>query len=155
MGGKTATATPEHAMVRKALLASAVVLPVAYGVGLAADGRGAGFSAAIAVAILALNFAAHGWSLAWAARISVTVLQIVALAGFVVRIGIVVALLFALDRLDFFSPLVFLLTVVAGTISLLVYEARLVARGLGGQLEIPPHPVMVRAAAKLAEREAR
>ncbi|MGH2740767.1 MAG: hypothetical protein ACRDH6_09845 [Actinomycetota bacterium] len=139
-------------MVARALRAAAIAAPVSYAVGLAVRGSEAALSAALGVTIVTLNFAVHGWSLAWAARRSVTTLQVVALLGVVVRIGAIVALLVPLDRLTFFSPVAFMVAVAAATALLLVYEARLVSRGIGGQLEIPPSRVAVRAAERLAER---
>ena len=123
-------------MVAAALAAGALAAPVAYLAGMAAGGPGAGASALIAVAVVTLNFAAHGLSLAWAARTSPIVLQAVALGGFLVRMGIIFGTMVALDRTAFFSPLVFGLTVAAGVLALLAYEARLVARGLGGEVEV-------------------
>ncbi|HEX2031064.1 MAG TPA: hypothetical protein VHL78_06660 [Actinomycetota bacterium] len=136
-------------MVRRAALAAAAALPVAFGAGWLAGGPGAAASAALAVAVVAGNFAAHGLSLAWAAGVSVGAVQAVALGGFVLRMGVILGALFALDRAAFFSPLVFGLTAMAATVALLVYEARLVAAGLGGSLDLPPDPAATAAARKL------
>lgn len=144
---------PEHALVRRALLAGALALPVAWAAGLPAGGLDAARSAALGVAVVTANFAAHGLSLAWAAGVSVGAVQAVALGGVVVRLGVIVGLLFALDRATFFSPLVFGVTAVAATLALLAYEARLVAAGLGADLEIPPDPAAVRAREALRLRE--
>jgi hypothetical protein len=145
---------PEHAMVRKALAAGAAAAPVAFGAGFLAGGGDAALSALLGVVVVVLNFAAHGASLAWAAGISVIAVQAVALGGFVVRMGLIAGALLALDRAAFFSPLIFGLTVIAGTLALLVYETRLVRAGLGGGLEIPADPAAVRAheALRLKER---
>lgn len=140
-------------MVRKALVAGAAAAPVAFGAGFLAGGAGPALSAVLGVSVVVLNFAAHGASLAWAAGISVVAVQAVALGGFVVRMGVITGALFALARAAFFSPLVFGLTVIAGTVALLVYEARLVKAGLGGALEVPPDPVAVRAGEALRIRE--
>lgn len=140
-------------MVRKALAAGAVAAPVAFGAGFLAGGGGDAVSALLGVVVVVLNFAAHGVSLAWAAGVSVIAVQAVALVGFVVRMGLITGALLALSRAAFFSPLVFGLTVIAGTLALLVYEARLVRAGLGGTLEIPADPVAVRAARALRLKE--
>lgn len=128
---------------------------VAAGVAFALGGRGAAASAAIGIVVVLANFAVHGWSLARASDISVTAVQVVALAGFVVRLGVIVTLLFALDRLaGWFSPLAFGLTVVPATLSLLAYEAALVLRrGIGAELEVPAEPAAARAARALAAEE--
>lgn len=144
---------PEHRMVRKALAAGAAAMPVAYAAGLWAGGGDAALSALLGVAVVVGNFAAHGLSLAWAAGISVVAVQAVALGGFVVRMGVIVGVLFALDATAFFSPLVFGLAVVAGTLALLFYEAGLVRAGLGADLDLPPDPAAARARESLRLRE--
>ena len=140
-------------MVRRALLVGLLCLPVAAGLGwLVADAGGAA-SAALGVAIVVANFAAHGLSLAWAAGVSIPAVHAVALGGFVLRMGVVVVALVLLDRLAFFSPAIFGVSALAATVALLVYEARLVKRGLGGALDIPADPAAVVAAERLRERE--
>lgn len=131
------------------LLAFVVASVVAWALG----GPGAAVSAAIGVAVVFTNFAVHGWSLGRASTISITAVHAVALVGPVVRIGIVVGLMFLLDTFAWFSPLAFGLTVVPATIALLVYEARLTMRGVGGQLQIPADPSAARANAALAAKE--
>jgi hypothetical protein len=85
---------------------------------------------------------AHGVSLAWAARRSLTALAAVAMGGFIVRLGAIVAVMFFLNRLSFFSPLVFGLTVVPATILLLIFEMKLLAGGLGSELRLPQKGAM-------------
>ena len=133
---------------------SLIALPAAYLAGLALSGPGAAASAAIGVAVVFLNFAAHGLSLAWASTVSISVVHAVALIGPVVRIAVIVVLMFALNTLEWFSPLAFGLAAVPGTLLLLAYEARLTIRGLGSSLQIPADPAAVRAAETLAAREA-
>jgi hypothetical protein len=141
-------------MIRRALLPGAVAAPAAFAVGVAVRGPAAGASATIGAVVVLGNFAAHGWSLAWASRISVALVQGVALGGFVVRMGVVLGLMFALNALPWFSPVAFGAAVVPGTIALLVLETRLALRGLGGALQIPADDAAVRAAERLAAREA-
>lgn len=141
-------------MVRRAVVPGAVGVVVSSIAGYAFGGTDAAISAGIGAAAVLANFAAHGLSLAWASRISVALVQAVALGGFVVRLGAIVGLMFALNAAAWFSPLAFGLAVVPGTLLLLLYEARLALRGLGGVLEIPPDAPAVRAAQALAAREA-
>jgi len=141
-------------MVRRALVPSLLAVPAAYLLGLALSGPEAGISAAIGIVLVYLNFAAHGLSLAWASGVSIPVVHAVALGGFALRLGILVAAMFALNALEWFSPLAFGLAVVPATMLLLAYEARLAIRGLGGMLQIPADPAAVRAADALAAREA-
>jgi hypothetical protein len=139
-------------MVRKAIAPSLLALPIAFLIGRLAGGTGAGVSAAIAIAIVWLNFSVHGLSLAWASTISLPVVQGVALGGLVVRLGVIVAAMFALGSQAWYSPLAFGLALVPATLLLLVHEARLAMRGLGGSLQIPPDPAAVRAAEVLTAR---
>lgn len=141
-------------MVRRALVPGAVAAALAFILGYLFAGGDTAASASLGVAVVVVNFAAHGYSLAWAAGISVAVVQVVALAGFAVRLGIIVGLMFLLDGMAWFSALAFGLAVVPATLVLLVYEALLVVRGMGSQLDIPPDPAAARAAERLAAREA-
>jgi hypothetical protein len=124
-------------MVRKAIVPGIVATLAAFGVGAAAGGLGVGVSAALGIALAVSNFAAAGSSLAWAAGVSLTAIQVVALGGFVVRLGVILGLMFALNTLSWFSPVAFGLAVVPGTLALLVYESVLVLKGLGQGLVIP------------------
>jgi len=141
-------------MVRRARVPAALALTGAAALGWLLGGPGAGASAAIGVALVALNFAAHGWSLAWASTVSVGVVMGVALGGFVVRLGVLVAAMFALNTLSWFSPTAFALTVVPATVLLLGYEARLAMNGVGGSLQIPADPAAAAAGSALTAREA-
>jgi hypothetical protein len=142
-------------MVKRAAAPAFVGIAAAAALGGALAGPSAAWSAALGVALVALNFAANGLSLAWASTISVAAVFAVALGGFVVRLGVLVAAMFALNTIDTFSPIAFALAVVPSTVLLLAFEARLVSRGLGGTLEIPAEPAAARAGSALAAREAR
>ncbi|MGZ5295112.1 MAG: hypothetical protein ACXWH5_14165 [Actinomycetota bacterium] len=152
---ETLTERPEREMVRRALVPALLALALVTALAGVIAGPGAAASAAIGIVIVYLNFAANGLSLAWASTISVVAVQAVALGGFAVRLAVIVAAMFALNTLDWFSPVAFGLTVVPATMLLLAYEARLAIRGLGGSLQIPADPSAVRAGAALTAREAR
>jgi len=125
-------------MVRRAapLLLPAFVLALL--IGGESSGWDVGWSAAIGIADVGANLAASGLSLAYAARISLQVLFGVAMFGFVLRLAAIVAVMYGLNRFNWFSPLAFGLAVVPATVLVLAYEMRLVARGLGGTLVISP-----------------
>jgi ATP synthase protein I len=141
-------------MVRRALVPGTLAVPIAFAVGLGLGDLGSGISAALGVVVVVANFAAHGLSLSWAAAISIPLLHAVALVGVVVRLGVIVALMFALSGLSWFSPTAFGVTVVPATLLLLTYEARVVLGGVGPQLQIPAEPAAARAGARLAARGA-
>jgi hypothetical protein len=140
-------------MVRRALVPGLIAVPIAFGLGMAFGGAGAAWSAAIGVLVVLANFVAHGLSLAWASRISIGAVHAVSLGGVIIRLGVIIGLMFALDTLAWFSPVAFGLAVVPGTLALLAYEAKLVAGGLGGVLEIPADPAAAAAAEQLRAKE--
>ena len=142
-------------MVRRALLPGALATLAAAAIGALAGGVDDAASAAIGIAVVIANFALHGLSLSWAAGISISAVQAVALGGVVLRMGVVVASLFALRTLPWFSVVAFALAAVPGTMLLLGYEAHLMLRGVGTSLDLPPDPAAARAAERLAAKESR
>ena len=148
------TPRPERQMVRRALVPGLLAAPIAFALGYAFGGIGAAWSAAIGILVVLANFVAHGLSLSWASQISIGTVHAVSLGGVILRLGIIIGLMFALNTLAWFSPLAFGLAVVPSTLALLAYEAKLVAGGLGGVLEIPADPAAVRAAELRAAKEA-
>ena len=121
-------------MIRRALPFAPPAAAVAFGAAALLSNVDAGWSAAIAVGIVFANFIAHGWSLAWAARISPVVLYAVALGGFVVRLGIIVGIIVGLQRLPWFSLGWFLAALVPTTLALLALEMKLLSGRLQTEL---------------------
>lgn len=133
----TPSAEPERELVRRAAPYAFPACVVALLSGAAAGGWDVGWSAALGVAVVALNSVAAGLSMSRAARISVAAIAAVGMGGFVVRLAAIVALMFLLDRFaPWFSPLAFGLAVIPATILLLAYELRLLAAGVGRDLII-------------------
>jgi hypothetical protein len=128
---------PERELVRRAAPYAPPAAALALLMGAAVGGWNVGWSAAIGIGLVFINFAVHGLSLARAAKVSLVVLFGVATIGFVVRMGAIVALMFLLKRFAFFSPLAFGLAVIPGTILLLIFEMRLLASGVGRDLILP------------------
>jgi hypothetical protein len=138
MTRKTTTKTePELEMVRRIAPWGAPALVVAFLAAWALGGLGAGWSAAIGIAVVTLNLVAHGLSMAWAGRVSLTAVYAVGLGGFVVRMAVIVGVMFALNGFDWFSPVAFGLAVVPATIALLAYEMKLMSSGVGRELWLP------------------
>jgi ATP synthase I chain len=130
-------AEPERAIVRRVVPFGPPAALVALLAGWwLAGGWGTGWSAALGVVVVVANAAANALLLSRAARISLTAYSAAVMGGFVIRLGLIVAIMFALNRLDWFSPLAFGLAVVPATILLLAYEMKLVAGGLGRELHI-------------------
>lgn len=128
-----AATEPERELIRRVLPFALPAIAVAYGAGAIVSAEAA-MSAAIGVGVVALNFVAHGLSLAWAARISPTAVVGVGLGGFVVRLGAILVALVLLDRLSWFSPVAFAAALVPATVVLLAFEARLLSGRLQGDL---------------------
>jgi hypothetical protein len=135
---------PEVLMVRRAAPYGPPAIALALVVGALAANWKVGWSAALGVAIVWLNVIASGLSLARAARVSLTALYAVAMGGFVVRMAVIVAVMAGLNQLDWFSPLAFGLAVVPATLLLLAFEMKLLAGGLGQELQISPPASAVR-----------
>lgn len=119
------TVEPERELVRRILPFVPLALVAAFAIGWLAGGSGAAWSAAIAVAIVAANFVAFALSIAWAAAVSDTMLAIVALGGYLVRLLIFTLVLVGLNTLAWFSPLAFICALMPAVIALLVYEAKI------------------------------
>jgi hypothetical protein len=100
---------------------------LAFVIGTVVSGAGAGWSAVLGIAVVSVNLVASGLSIAWAARVSPVMLYAVGLGGFVVRLGVFVAILFAFTRFDWFSAAAFTAAFVPATLGLLVLEARFMA----------------------------
>jgi hypothetical protein len=130
---------PESELIRRIAPFALPVAVIAFAVGTLIGGTDAGWSAAIAIAMVSANFVAHGWSLALAATISPIVLYAVGLGGFVVRLGIIVAVIALLDQTSWFSVVAFIAALVPSTIALLVIEMKLLSGRIQADLwAIPP-----------------
>jgi cytochrome c biogenesis factor len=129
---------PERELIRRI---SPFALPVAIGafaLGTLIDGTDAGWSAAIAIAVVYLNFVANGSSLVLAASISPTVLYAVGLGGFLVRLGVVVAVIALLQQTDWFSIVAFIAALIPSTVALLVVEMKLLSGRMQADLWTDP-----------------
>jgi hypothetical protein len=119
-----AATEPERELIRRVLPIAIAAVPVVLLGGALLGGWEIGLSAAIGVVVVLANFVAHGLSLSWAAKISLTVLYAVGLGGSVVRIGTIVVFMLALNKLTWFSQVAFASAVIPGTIALLVFEMK-------------------------------
>lgn len=119
-----AGAEPERELIRRVSPFAVPAAIVAYAVGALLGGASVGWSAAIAIAIVYLNFVANALSIAWAASISPTLVSIVALGGYVVRLIIYTVALVLLNQLSWFSPVAFALALVPAIVALLIYETK-------------------------------
>ena len=121
------TPAPERELIHRISPFALPVAILAFVLGTWIGGTDAGWSAVAAIAVVFVNFVAHGWSLALAATISPMVLYAVGLGGFVVRLGIIVAIIAVLDQQSWFVLSAFLAALVPSTIALLVFEMKLLS----------------------------
>ena len=115
---------PERALIRRVSPFAVPAAVLAYVVGALFGGADAGWSAVIAVVLVYLNFVANALSISWAASVSPTLVSIVALGGYVVRLIIYTVALVLLNQLSWFSPVAFALTLVPTIVGLLIFEAK-------------------------------
>ncbi len=118
---------PERALIRRVSPFAVPAALLAYVIGAAFGGADAGWSAVIAVVLVYLNFVANALSISWAASVSPTLVSIVALGGYVVRLIIYTVALVLLNQLAWFSPVAFALALIPAVVGLLVFEAKLLS----------------------------
>ena len=131
MIGETPAAPPvERELVvdiaKRGLMAAPLIVLVG---GLARGGSGAA-SAALAVVIVLANLALSGAALSWAARTSLNLLMIAALGGFLVRMGLVVAVVGAVRHESWVDLPTLAVTLFVTQIGLLFWETRYVSASL-------------------------
>jgi hypothetical protein len=119
-----AKAEPERELIRRVTPFALPAAIVAYAVGALIAGSGAGWSAAIAIALVYLNFLANALSLAWAATTSPTLISAVAFGGYAIRLIVYTIALVLLNQLSWFSPVAFALALVPAIVALLIFEAK-------------------------------
>jgi len=85
----------ELSLARDIVKRAFVVGPIAVGIAWAIRGPGGALAAAIGVAIVVANFLLSGWILSRALNISLSVYHAAALFGFVLRLALIAAAMFA------------------------------------------------------------
>jgi hypothetical protein len=110
-------------MARHALLIAPLVI---LGCGIVRGVDGA-ISAAIGLALVALNFLVSARLIGWAAAKSLTLLQAAVLGGFVVRLFGLTLIVLALEQFAFIDLPVLVLTIAITHIALLMWETRYVS----------------------------
>lgn len=122
-----ATVEPERELIRRITPFALPAAALAFAIGAIVADANAGWSAAIGIAVVSANFVAHGLSTAWAATISPVLLYAVGLCGFVIRLGVILAIIALLDQTAWFSVVAFIAAVVPSTILLLGAEMKLLS----------------------------
>ena len=130
---------PERELIRRISPFALPVAIAAFVLGTLVDGTDAGWSAAIAIAVVYVNFVAHGSSLALAATISPTVLFAVGVGGFLVRLGIIVLVIALLQQTEWFSIVAFIAALIPATITLLMVEMKILSGRMQADLWVDPN----------------
>ena len=125
---------PERALIRRVTPYAVPAAVIAYAMGALLGDGSAGLSAVIAIVLVYLNLVASALSISWAASISPTLVSIVALGGYVVRLVVYTIALVLLNQLAWFSPVAFALALVPAVVALLVYEAKALSRPMQADL---------------------
>jgi hypothetical protein len=97
------------------------------------------WSALVAVAVVLVNLALAAVSLSWAARRSLTLLMAVAMGGFLVRMGLVTAVLLAVRNQPWIDLVALGVTVLVTHLGLLFWELRYVSATLAYPALKPGH----------------
>lgn len=87
-------------------------------------------SAAVAIALVAVNLLLAALALSWAAKVSLTAIMAVSLGGFAVRMGLVTAVLFAVRNAAWVHMTALGITVIVTHLGLLFWELRYVSASL-------------------------
>ena len=113
-------------MVKRAIPIAPAIVLVAL---LAASSKGA-WSALLAVAIVVANFLLAAVSLSWAARTSPVTLMATSLGGFLVRMGLVTAVVLAVRHASWINLSVLAITILVTQLGLLFWETKYVGASL-------------------------
>ena len=87
-------------------------------------------SAALAIALVSVNLVLAALGLSWAAKISLTAIMAVALGGFALRMGLVVAVLFGVRDADWLNMTALAILILVTHLGLLFWELRYVSASL-------------------------
>jgi hypothetical protein len=113
-------------MVKRVIPAAPVIVLVA---GLLGGTSGAA-SAALAVAVVTMNFLLAAVSLSWAARVSPIALMATAFGGFLVRMSLLTGVILAVRHAPWINLPAFAITILATHLGLLFWETRYVGASL-------------------------
>lgn len=117
---------PERRMAVQALVPGALGAGLAFLAGLILGGSDSAVSALLGVCAVAGSFSLYVLALGKAREASPTAVQLVAMAGWMLRLGLIVAVLFGLDAAAaWFDPLAFGLAAIAGALAVAIWETRL------------------------------
>ncbi len=121
---------PERSIARDIVRRGLLIAPVWVVVAGLIWGFGGAASAAYGLALVLANLFAAAAIITHAARISLNALMAAVLGGFIVRIGLLLAAVFAVSWHSLFEPVPLAITVLVTHLGLLTWEARYVSLSL-------------------------
>jgi hypothetical protein len=121
---------PEPEIIRDLVRRGLKIAPGVLLAGLVGWGPAGLASVALAYALVMGNFTAAAALQAWAARISFGLVMGVALFGFLIRLGLISAVVLLVGDQPWVEPLPLGLTLVVGHLGLLIWETRFVSASL-------------------------
>ena len=123
VGGGAVEATIARDLARKAAIVAPLVVIIAFVV----TGSGGAFGAAIALAVVALNFVLAAALMTWGAKVSAGALMGASLGGFIVRLAIITIAAIGIRAVDAIHFPTFLIVLVVAHLGLLAWELRSVS----------------------------
>jgi len=130
IGSSPAAAPVERELVVDIAKRGLVVAPAIIAVAAIARGGGGAASAAFAVAVVLLNLGLSGAALSWAARTSLNLLMVVALGGFLLRMGVLVGVIALVRHQSWVDLPTLAFTLLLTQLGLLFWETRYVSATL-------------------------
>lgn len=125
-----ATAAPEQEVALDLVKRAALVAPALLLVALAGWGVDGVASGALAIALVVVNFLLAAAMLTYAGRISLALLMVATLFGYVLRLGILTVAVLAVRNQPWIELLPFGLTLIVTHLGLLLWETRYVSASL-------------------------
>ena len=126
----TETPNVEHELARDMIVRALPVLPLVVVVAWVARGGDGALSAGFGIALVLANLVLSAVLLAWAARVSPSVLMATALGGFLVRMTLVGVALYLVKDLGWADLPVLAVTVLVTHLGMLFWETRYVSASL-------------------------
>ena len=126
----TETPNVEHELARDMILRALPVLPLVVLVAWATRGGNGALSAGFGIGLVLANLTLSAVLLAWAARVSPSVLMATALGGFLVRMTLVGVALYLVKDLGWADLPVLAVTVLVTHLGMLFWETRYVSASL-------------------------
>jgi hypothetical protein len=128
--GRTGGHAPETEIARDLTRRGLLLAPIALLITAIGWGLSGVASSSYALAIVLANFLLAAGSMAWAARISLHVLMATVLAGYIVRLGLIVLAVLPVANSGWFQPIAFGFTLISAHLILLFWETRYVSASL-------------------------